>query len=129
MADSPTPASDASISAPQAIEAIVEPFRAGGALIGFVAGAYATHAAGGALWDCVTHGLLGAILVMPLAWFLALFIVRESIRGNVVDQRREYETRVEDAKRQVALRLRETGVPLSPALEQTLRNELPPGRG
>jgi hypothetical protein len=66
---------------------------------------------------------------MPLAWFLALFIVRESIRGNVEDQRRAYDVRVEDAKRQVALRLRETGVPLSPALEQTLRNELPPGRG
>jgi hypothetical protein len=129
MADSTNPPPGGSISAAQAIEAIVEPFRAGGALIGFVAGAYATHAAGGALWDCVTHGLLGAALVMPLAWFLALFIVRESIRGNVVDQRRDYEVRVEDAKRQVALRLKETGVPLSPALEQTLRNELPPGRG
>jgi hypothetical protein len=128
MADSTNPA-PGSISAPQAIDAIVEPFRAGGALIGFAVGAYATHAAGGALWDCVTHGLLGAVLVMPLAWFLALFIVRESIRGNVEDQRRDYETRVEDAKRQVAIRLKETGVPLSPALEQTLRNELPPGRG
>jgi len=125
----PAPAPAGQVSAPQAIEAIVEPIRAGGALLGFAVGAYATYAAGGAFDDCVIHGLVGGALVMPIAWFLALFIVRESIRGNVDDQRREYDARVEEARRQVAVRLRDSGMPLSPALEQALRHELPPGRG
>jgi hypothetical protein len=123
------PAAGGATSAPQAIEAIVEPIRAGGALLGFAVGAYATRAAGGAFADCVIHGLVGAALVMPIAWFFALFIVRESIRGNVEQQRRDYDAKVEEARRAVAVKLRDSGMPLSPALQQALRNELPPGRG
>ena len=40
------------------------------------------------------HGILGALLLMPVAWFLALFLVREGIKGNIEQQRQQYDVRV-----------------------------------
>ena len=76
------------------------------------------------------HGILGALLLMPVAWFLALFLVREGIKGNIVQQRQQYDVRVAQAKRQVAEQLRANGMPLSPALEEALKTPmaLPPAR-
>jgi hypothetical protein len=76
------------------------------------------------------HGLLGALLLLPLAWFLALFLVREGIKANVDDQRRQYDARVTQAKRQVAEQMQASGMPVPPALQEALRApQLPPGRG
>ena len=76
------------------------------------------------------HGILGALLLMPVAWFLALFLVREGIKGNIAQQRQQYDVRVAEAKRQVAEQLRANGMPLSPALEEALKAPmaLPPAR-
>ncbi len=118
------------IDTPTAIAAIVSPIKALGALLGFAVGFIATHRAGGAVPDSVLHGILGALLLMPVAWFLALFLVREGIKGNIQQQRQQYDVRVADAKRQVAEQLRASGMPLSPALEEALKGPagLPPAR-
>ena len=70
------------------------------------------------------HGILGALLLMPVSWFLALFLVREGIKGNIQQQRQQYDLRVADAKRQVAEQLRANGMPLSPALEEALKRPM-----
>ena len=118
------------IDTPTAIAAIVSPIKALGALLGFTVGFIATYRAGGAVSDSVMHGILGALLLMPVAWFLALFLVREGIKGNIHQQRAQYDVRVADAKRQVAEQLRANGMPLSPALEEALKGPmaLPPAR-
>lgn len=118
------------IDTPTAIAAIVAPIKAIGALLGFAVGFIATYRAGGAISDSVMHGLLGALLVMPCAWFLALILVREGIKANIQMQRQQYDARVTAAKRQVAEQLRANGMPLSPALEESLRTPaaLPPAR-
>jgi hypothetical protein len=120
---------DGNIDTPTAIAAIVSPIKAIGALLGFAVGFIATYRAGGAISDSIMHGFLGALLVLPCAWFLALFLVREGIKANVLDQRAQYDKRLLDAKRRVALQLQATGMPLPPALEEALRAPaLPPGR-
>ncbi len=117
------------IDTPTAIAAIVSPIKAVGALLGFAVGFVATYRAGGAISDSIMHGLLGSLLVLPCAWFLALFLVREGIKANVVEQRAEYDQRLVEAKRKVALQLQATGMPLPPSLEEALRAPaLPPGR-
>ncbi len=118
------------IDTPTAIAAIVSPIKALGALLGFAVGFVATYRSGGAISDSVMHGILGALLLMPVAWFLALFLVREGIKGNIHQQRAQYDVRVAQAKRQVAEQLRASGMPLSPALEEALKTPmaLPPAR-
>jgi hypothetical protein len=118
------------IDTPTAIAAIVSPIKAIGALVGFAVGFAATYRSGGAIADSIMHGLLGALLLLPLAWFLALFLVREGIKANVDDQRRQYDARVTQAKRQVAEQMQASGMPVPPALQEALRApQLPPGRG
>jgi hypothetical protein len=85
-----------------AIAAMVEPIKAIAALAGFAIGAFATWESGADLSDTILHGLLGAALLFPIGWFLALVIVRESIKANVEDQRRAYDERVSAARKQVA---------------------------
>lgn len=117
------------IDTPTAIGAIVAPIKACGALLGFAVGFVATYRSGGAISDSIMHGLLGALLLFPVAWFLALFLVREGIKANIDTQRRAYEARVTAARRQVAEQLQASGVSLSPQLQEALRApQLPPGR-
>ena len=77
------------------------------------------------------HGILGALLLMPCAWFLALFLVREGIKAQHREPARSSTTRAwPQAKRQVAEQLRANGMPLPPALEEALKAPmaLPPAR-
>ena len=41
------------------------------------------------------HGLLGAALLWIVAWFLAVYLVREMMTSHVEEQRRMYNERVE----------------------------------
>jgi hypothetical protein len=118
---------DGDLDTPAAISAIVDPIKAVGGLVGFAIGALATYRSGGAIPDSIMHGILGALLLYPVAWFLALILVREGIRANVDDQRRAYERKVVDAKRQIAQQMQSAGMPLPPALQEYNRAELPPG--
>jgi hypothetical protein len=72
------------------------------------------------------HGVLGGLLMYPVAWFLGLVLVREGIRANVEDQRRAYDRKVLDAKRQIAHQMQASGMKLPPALQELTRGELPP---
>ena len=122
-------ADSSGIDTPTAIAAIVEPIKAVGALLGFAVGFAATYRSGGAVSDSIMHGLLGAVLLLPVAWFLALFLVREGIKANVDEQRHQYDLRVLQAKRQVAEQMQANGMALPPALQEALRApQLPPGR-
>ncbi len=103
------PAGPARIETAEAVAAIVDPIRACGALLGFVVGFAATWRSGGGLTEAALHGLLGAVVLLPVAWFLGLVLVREMIRVNVDEQRRDYEQRLEAARRQVAEQLAATG--------------------
>jgi hypothetical protein len=113
------------LDTPHAISAIVDPIKAIGALVGFAIGFAATYRSGGAIPDSIMHGILGALLLYPVAWFLALILVREGIRANVEDQRKAYDRKVLEAKRQVAQQMQASGMPLPPALQELTR-ELPP---
>ena len=120
---------DPQIDTPTAIAAIVEPIKAIGLLVGFGVGFLATYRSGGAISDSILHGILGAVLLMPVAWFLALFLVREGIKANIEDQRTAYDARVLNAKRQVAEQMQASGMVVPPALQEALRApQLPPGR-
>ena len=109
------------------ISALVGPFRAVGSLLGFAVGFAATYRSGGAVTDSILHGLLGALLVSPLFWFLGLLLVREAIRINVEDQKHAYADQVEDAKRYVAEQMAKQGMAVPPALQDVTRRQLGPG--
>ncbi len=121
------------IDTPTAIAAIVSPIKAVGSLIGFAAGFAATYRSGGAISDSILHGILGALLVMPLAWFLALFLVREGIKTNVADQQRSYEAKLLRAQRHVAEQMQASGMALPPSMQELLRSspqqQIGPGSG
>ena len=118
----------AALDTPTAIAAIVEPFKAAGALIGFAIGFYTTYQSGAAVTDAILHGLLGAALLFPVAWFLGLFLIREGIRASIDEQRATYNKRVEDARRQVMHQLQAGGMPPTAALgEAPSTPQLPPG--
>lgn len=102
----------------EAVAATVAPIKAGGALLGFAVGFLATWRMQGGFAAAVLHGLLGALLVAPIAWFFALVLLREAIRANVERQRREHDARVAQTKRQVAQQLVSAGMPLPPALAE-----------
>jgi hypothetical protein len=111
---------------------MVSPIKAAGALIGFAAGFAATYRSGGAISDSIYHGIFGALLVMPLAWFLALFLVREGIKANVAEQQRAYQSKLLRAQRQVAEQMQAGGMVLPPAMQELLRStppQLGPGSG
>lgn len=124
MASAPnTPTSAAAISG------FVEPLRAGGALLGFAVGFLATYKSGGALPESVIHGLVGALLLGPVGWFLGLVLIREAIRANIEDQRAVHDARVLDAKRQLVEQLQASGHPIPAALQDAVgdRRQLGPG--
>ncbi len=120
MTSRPVP-DDAPLSPAESIAGMVDPIRSAGALLGFAVGAVSTWRLGGGLTDCVLHGLLGALLLFPIAWFLGLLLVREMIRANVEEQREDYDRRVAEAKRSIAQQYAASGTPLPPALREHAR--------
>ena len=106
------------IDTPTAIAAIVSPIKALGALLGFAIGFVATYRAGGAVSDSILHGILGALLLLPCAWFLALFLVREGIKANVQLQRHRDATAAGARGIAEAAGRAAPGTRVSPALER-----------
>jgi hypothetical protein len=99
-----------------AIAGFVEPLRAGGAILGFAVGFLATYRSGGALPESTIHGLVGALLLGPVGWFLGLVLIREAIRANIEDQTNAHNMRVQDAKRQLVEQLQASGHAVPPGL-------------
>ena len=81
------------------VEAIIEPIKAIGALVGFAIGFMASHRSGADLTGSVLHGLVGAVLLLGIAWMGAVWLVREMMISHVQEQRRLYEARVERGAR------------------------------
>jgi hypothetical protein len=77
------------------VEAVVEPIKAIGGLLGFLVGFLAAYRSGADLTSAAIHGLLGAGLLWVVAWFLAVYLVREMMMSHVEEQRRVYNERVE----------------------------------
>jgi hypothetical protein len=77
------------------VEAVVEPIKAVGGLLGFLVGFLAAHRSGADLTSAAMHGLLGAALLWVVAWFLGVYLVREMMASHVEEQRRVYNERVE----------------------------------
>ena len=99
-----------------AIAGFVEPLRAAGAILGFAVGFLATWRSGGAFAESTIHGLIGALLLGPVGWFLGLVLIREAIRANIEDQRTAHNNRVQDAKRQLVEQLQASGHPIPASL-------------
>src|ERR1700712_4954179 len=96
------------------VEAIIEPIKAVGALVGFAIGFMASRRSGADLTGCVLHGLLGAVLLLGIAWLGAVWLVREMMISHVQEQRRLYEARVEEALQAKATREQVRTTPLPP---------------
>jgi hypothetical protein len=96
------------------VEAIIEPIKAVGALVGFAIGFLASHRSGADLTGSVLHGLVGAVLLLGIAWMGAVWLVREMMINHVQEQRRLYEARVEDAQQARAAREQARATPLPP---------------
>src|SRR3954466_8453758 len=77
------------------VEAVIEPIKAVGGVLGFLVGFMAAHRSGADLTSAAMHGLLGAALLWVVAWFLAVYLVREMMMSHVEEQRRIYGERVE----------------------------------
>jgi hypothetical protein len=84
------------------VEAVIEPIKAIGALLGFLVGFLAAHRSGADLTSAAMHGLLGAGLLWIVAWFLAVYLVREMMTSHVEEQRRIYNERVEALRAKAA---------------------------
>jgi hypothetical protein len=97
---------DPSVDQRTGVQAIVEPIKAIGALVGFAVGFVAEHRSGADLTGSVIHGLIGALLLCGIAWLGAVWLVREMMISHVQEQRRLYEARVAEA--QAARQERET---------------------
>jgi hypothetical protein len=76
------------------VDATVEPIKGIGALLGFAIGFAAAHRSGASTIDAAMHGLVGAVLLWAIAWYLALWLVREMMKSHVDEQRRRYEEHV-----------------------------------
>ena len=96
------------------VEAIIEPIKAIGALVGFAVGFMASRRSGADLTGCVLHGLLGAVLLCGIAWLAAVWLVREMMISHVQEQRRLYEARVDAALQAKAVREQARATPLPP---------------
>jgi hypothetical protein len=107
------------------VEAVVEPIKAIGGLIGFGVGFLAAHRSGADLTSSALHGLLGAALLWIVAWFLAVYLVREMMASHIEEQRRVYNERVEAMR----ARTQGGGAPSQQALQASVpRAQLgPPG--
>jgi hypothetical protein len=84
------------------VDAVVEPIKAAGAALGFLIGFVAAHRSGASLTDAALHGLLGAALLLPVAWYLGLWLVREMMTTHVDEQRRLYTERIETLRARAA---------------------------
>jgi hypothetical protein len=100
------------------VEAVIEPIKAVGGLIGFGVGFMAAHRSGADLTSSTLHGLVGAALLWIVAWFLAVYLVREMMTRHIEEQRRVYNERVE------ALRTITQGSSRAPA-QQALQANMP----
>jgi hypothetical protein len=123
-------ASDNTPTAAGAVAAFVEPLKAAAAILGFTVGFLATYRSGGGMVECTIHGLVGALLLAPVGWFLGLVLIREAIRANIEDQRAAHDIRVLEAKRQLAEQMQAAGRQLPPELAAVAASEqrgLPPG--
>jgi hypothetical protein len=98
------------------VQAIVEPVKALGALLGFAIGFLASHRTGADLTGAVIHGLVGALLLCGIFWMGAVWLVREMMISHVQEQRLLYEARVEDALKAHAAREQARVTPLPPAV-------------
>jgi hypothetical protein len=96
------------------VEAIIEPIKAVGALVGFAIGFAASHRSGADLTGAVLHGLIGAVLLCGIAWLGAVWLVREMMIAHVQEQRRLYEARVEEVQQAKAAREQARVTPLPP---------------
>ena len=96
------------------VEAIIEPIKAVGALVGFAIGFAASHRSGADLTGSVLHGLIGAVLLLGIAWTAAVWLVREMMIAHVQEQRRLYETRVAEALEAKTAREQARATPLPP---------------
>jgi hypothetical protein len=109
-----TPPNNEPIDQRAGVEAIVEPIKAVGALVGFVIGFAASYRSGADLTGSVLHGLIGAVLLTGIAWLGAVWLVREMMISHVQEQRRLYEARVEAANEARAAREQARATPLPP---------------
>ena len=96
------------------VEAIVEPIKAIGALLGFAIGYLAAWRSGSDMTGSVIHGLIGALLLLGIAWLAAVWLVREMMISHVQEQRRLYEARVEESRQASAARAQAQATPLPP---------------
>lgn len=96
LADAPAEA-----TAPAAVSGLIEPIRAAGALLGFGVGVLATLRYGGVWPDAIIHGVIGALIVTPIAWVLALVLVGEATRVEARNEAARYEQRIADTRAQL----------------------------
>jgi hypothetical protein len=109
-----TPSNNDPVDQRMGVEAIVEPIKAVGALAGFAIGFLASHRSGADLTGSVLHGLVGAVLLLGIAWMGAVWLVREMMISHVQEQRRLYEARVAEAQHARAAREQAQATPLPP---------------
>ena len=96
------------------VQAIVEPIKALGALIGFGVGFLASHRSGADMTGAVIHGLVGALIVCGIFWMGAVWLVREMMISHVQEQRQLYESRVAEAVKAHEARQQARATPLPP---------------
>ena len=77
----------------------------------------------------IIHGLVGALLLGPVGWFLGLVLIREAIRANVEDQRAVHDARVLEAKRQLVEQLQASGHAVPAALQDAVGDRRQLGSG
>jgi hypothetical protein len=109
-----TPPNNQPVDQRTGVEAIIEPIKAVGALIGFAVGFMASRRSGADLTGSILHGLLGALLLLGIAWMGAVWLVREMMISHVQEQRRLYEDRVADALEARSAREQARVTPLPP---------------
>jgi hypothetical protein len=116
-----TPANTEPVDQRTGVEAIVEPIKALGALLGFAIGFLASWRSGADMTGAVIHGLVGALLLLGIAWLAAVWLVREMMILHVQEQRKLYEERVAEVQRVKAEREHAQATPLpSPVPRVTL---------
>jgi hypothetical protein len=111
-----TPPNNEPVDQRTGVEAIVEPIKAVGALLGFLIGFVASWRSGADVTGSVLHGLIGAVLLLGIAWLAAVWLVREMMISHVQEQRRLYEERVELSRQAHAAREQAKATPLPPAV-------------
>jgi hypothetical protein len=109
-----TPPNSEPVDQRTGVEAIVEPIKAIGALLGFAIGYLAAWRSGSDVTGSVIHGLIGALLLLGIAWLAAVWLVREMMISHVQEQRRLYEARVEESRQAAAARVQAHATPLPP---------------